>query len=155
MRKGQKRIGEILVGLGLITPEQLKEALVEQKRSKEFLGLLLIKKNFITEEGLLKALSEQFGIPIVHIIKNDIDWSLQHLFSTTLLLDYKCFPISRDNWSVTFAITNPLDIWMIKKIEEETGGLRLRLVLVSHHELNAVLQEYKIRLREHINTLLG
>jgi outer membrane protein assembly factor BamB/tetratricopeptide (TPR) repeat protein len=51
------RFGENFVRTGVITSSQLEEALVEQRGTKELLGEVLLRKQFVTEEDLLQALT--------------------------------------------------------------------------------------------------
>ncbi len=155
MIRSQKKFGEILLAKGLITGEQLKAALAEQDRTKELLGKILLKKGQIKEPNLLEALSEQFGIPFVGLKNKYIDWNLVKTFSSSLILDYCCFPVAQDKGIVTIAIANPLDVWAIKKAEEETKGLKLKLVLVSEEDMREVIQRYKRYIQGDISRQLG
>jgi type IV pilus assembly protein PilB len=149
-----KKIGEILIEKGLITDEQLKAALEEQLKTKEFLGAILLKRKQIKEDDLLAALSELFNIPFISIRNKYIDWGLLKGFSASLVLDYRCFPIQRNTKSVTIAINNPLDVWALKKAEEEARGLRLKLVLVSNDDMEEVIQRYKQHMKGDLSKLL-
>ncbi|MDD5466086.1 MAG: hypothetical protein PHP73_07110 [Candidatus Omnitrophica bacterium] len=148
-----KKLGQILIEKGLITLKQLEEALDEQSRTKEFLGKILLDKNQIKELDLLKTLSEQFNIPIVNLRHSYTDWALIKSFGSSSILDYKCFPLKKDKWSVTFAITNPLDAWALKKIEEEARGLEVKLALVSQGDMLEVIKGYRQYLNENIAKL--
>ena len=64
MAKKQTDIGKIFVEKKTITPEQLKEALVDQKKTGEKIGSILVSKGYITEDVLLDVLSQQLNIPI-------------------------------------------------------------------------------------------
>jgi type IV pilus assembly protein PilB len=147
MIKSQKKIGEILIEHGLITPEQLKYALEEQARTNKFLGAILLKKGNLKEKDLLNALSKQFNIPLVKLESKNIDWDFVKKFSAALILDHKCLPVSQDEESMTIAVSNPLDVWAIKKAEEEAGGLRLKLVLICGKDIEDAITEYKRRMR--------
>ncbi|MDD5466045.1 MAG: hypothetical protein PHP73_06895 [Candidatus Omnitrophica bacterium] len=149
----RKKLGEILIEKGLITPKQLEDALSEQSRTKEFLGKILSDKNQIKELDLLKVLSEQFKIPIVNLKHSYTDWALIKSFGSSSILDYKCFPLKKDDWSVTFAISNPLDAWALKKIEEVARGLKVQLVLVSQEDMLEVIDGYRKYLNENIAKL--
>lgn len=148
-----KKLGKILIDKGLITSQQLEEALSEQSRTNEFLGKILLDRNQIKESDLLKVLSEQFNIPIVGLKYSYTDWPLIKSFGSSLILDYKFFPLEKDDWSVTFAITNPLDAWVLKKIEEEARGLKVKLVLVSQKDMLEVIKGYRRYLNENIAKL--
>lgn len=59
----RRRLGELLVAEGLISPEQLAEALTEHRRSKERLGSVLVGMGLVTEGQLAALLSAEHGIP--------------------------------------------------------------------------------------------
>lgn len=143
MIRSQKKLGEILMEKGLLTREQLDAALAEQAVTREFLGRIMVKRNMIRERELLETLSAQFGIPYISVKNRYIDWNLVRTFSASLIIDYHCFPLERDEWSVTVAITNPLDAWALAEAEKAAGGLRLKVVLVSTEEMQALIQRYR------------
>lgn len=143
MDKKQKRLGEILMEKGLISRRQLQDALEEQLRTKEFLGSILLKRGAVEERGLSEALSEQFNIPFVDLGHRYIDWQFVKGFSPSLILDYRCFPFKQDGSSITVAITNPLDAWVLKKAEEATKGFDLKVALVSEGDMKDLIKRYK------------
>ncbi|MGD9015185.1 MAG: type II secretion system protein GspE, partial [Candidatus Omnitrophota bacterium] len=108
MKASSKRLGEILIEKGLITEQQLQDVLKEQKTSGEFLGSIMVNRGMISKVNLSEALAEQFGIPLVELKQQNIDMDVLHRFSSSLIQDYQCFPISEDEESVTVAIVNPL-----------------------------------------------
>ena len=60
-----KRLGEMLVDVGVITDEQLNEALAKQKGSGKRLGTVLVDEHIITETQLietLRMLSDEKGL---------------------------------------------------------------------------------------------
>lgn len=152
MVKKPIRIGEILLEKKMITAQQLEIALAEQRISKEFLGTILLKKGMIKELDLLSALSDQFNLPLILTLK-DLDWNWVKQFSSALILDHKCLPIEKDDWSITFAITNPLDAWAVKKAEEEAKGLKVKLVLICREEMELALEKYKQTMQNDISSL--
>ena len=143
MKRLPKKLGELLMEKGLITQAQLDEARAEQARTKEFLGAILIKRGYAKEGDLLGALSAQFQIPYVSVAYDYIDWRFVSKFSTTLIMHHKCCPIKADEYTVTVAITNPLDAWALEKAEEETRGYRMKLVLISQKDMDGLITRYK------------
>jgi type IV pilus assembly protein PilB len=153
IRKTQKKIGEILVAKGLINDQQLQDALTQQRKSKKFLGEILIENYSINEKDLLGVLSEQFDIEVVSLKNKYIDWSFVKGFSSSLILDHKCFPVKKDAQAITIAITNPLDVWALKKSEDEARGLGVIWVLVSQKDMQEVIQQYQQYIRGNISNL--
>jgi type IV pilus assembly protein PilB len=128
--------------------------LEQQKINKEFLGQILLASGRIKETDLLSALSEQFNIPLVSLKDKYIDWNLVKQFSSSLIQDYRCFPVARDDEYVTVAVNNPLDAWVLHKAEEELKGLKLKLVLASSQDLDEVIHRYTEFIRGNISKLL-
>lgn len=62
----KKRLGDLLIEKGLVTEDQIKIALMEQRKTKKTIGQCLVDIGFITEALLRDALGEAFG-------KNSID----------------------------------------------------------------------------------
>jgi hypothetical protein len=154
MGKSAKRIGEILIEKGFITEAQLHDALLEQKLSDKFLGMILVDKGLISDRDLRNALSDQFGIPMVDLKDQHIDMELARKFSTSVILDHKCFPLKEDEYSVTIAIINPLNAVAISKIENEAYPRKVNLVLASEEDLNKIIQNYRHYISESIQRLL-
>jgi MSHA biogenesis protein MshE len=70
------RLGEILIQQKLLTDEQLKSALEEQRKSGLRLGRVVIDKGYATEEQISQALARQLGVPFINLkhynIKRDV-----------------------------------------------------------------------------------
>jgi len=155
MNRREKKLGEILVDKGIIGAAQLADALEEQKATREFLGAILVKKGYVKERDFLKALSEQFNIPLAGLKDVYIDWDFVKGFSPSLIIQNKCFPLKKDEWSVMIAITNPLDVWALKKAEEEAKGLKANFVLVSQEDMEEIIERYRQFMRGTISGMLG
>lgn len=61
------RLGDLLIQQGLLTEEQLKFALEEQKRSGRKLGRIVVDSSFVTEEAISQALARQLRAPYVDL----------------------------------------------------------------------------------------
>jgi len=154
MEKIQKQLGEILISRGVINQKKLAEALEAQKKSREFLGAILLKRRYIKEAHLLEALAEQFSIPVVGLKDRYLNWELLKQFSPSLILEYKCFPVEKDDFSVTMAITNPMDVWALKKCEDEARPLKLKFALTSHEDMDDAIGRYRRYMRGDITRIL-
>ena len=144
-REPTRRLGEILIAQRLITPQQLEQALAQQRSNKEFLGAILIRMNLIRPETLLATLSEQFGIPCESVSPEQVDWSVVKQFPASLLGERSCFPLRADAESVTVAMVNPLDAWSLSAMEKASGFRKIKPVLVLEAELRALQRAYQER----------
>ncbi|MFR1256700.1 MAG: hypothetical protein ACLSCU_11055 [Eubacterium sp.] len=63
----RKRLGDLLVGAGVISIEQLGEALKKQKELGLRLGETLIELNYTDENEIVEAIHKQMGFPIARV----------------------------------------------------------------------------------------
>ncbi len=114
----QKPIGEILIELGLITKDQLKEALKYQRtelKGKK-LGEILISKGFISEKNLLTALGKQFDLNIVTFEEMRPSKEALDIIGQSICLEYKIIPLEVSDTHVKIAISDPLDIYSLDNV---------------------------------------
>jgi hypothetical protein len=152
--KNPKRIGEILIEKKFITQSQLNDALLEQKVSDKFLGMILREKGAIGDRELMQALSEQFSLPLVDLKTYYLDMELASSFPTSLIVDHKCFPLKQDEYTLTLGVINPLDAVGLGAIEEKASPRKVELVLVLEEDLNEVLGQFKQYTNQRIQRLL-
>jgi hypothetical protein len=154
MLKGPMRLGEILVSKGFITEAQLHDALMDQKVSEKFVGMILKEKGSITDHDLAEALSEQFNIPLADMRSQYIDMELARKFTSSLIVDHKCFPLKQEENSIIFAIVNPLDMVALSKMDEESNPWIVNHVLVTEADMNEVVDQYRKYVSQSIQRLL-
>ena len=147
-------LGEFLIQKKLITKRELTIALDEQKRSNDFLGLILVRRDYLREEDLLRALSELFRIPFVSLKNEYIDWDLAMRFSASLVVERQCLPFREGDFTVTAAILNPLDAVTVSQMEDHVKGKKVNLVLVTSTDMQEALKNYQKRIAAKINRLL-
>ncbi|MEK6531781.1 MAG: type IV-A pilus assembly ATPase PilB [Deltaproteobacteria bacterium] len=115
------RIGELLVRERLITQDQLKKAIDEQKKSGGRLGANLVKLGFITEKELTAFLSRQYGIPTIDLAQQEIDSEIVKLIPEDVAQKYQVIPISRTGSTLVIAMADPSNIFAIDDIKFLTG----------------------------------
>ena len=120
LNKYGKRIqlGDLLVKIGLVTPEKLQEALVQQKEQGGKLGEILTRMGAVTETSLVNALTIQMGIPKIAPDFNLIDRSLLKGISEEFLLKNEVLPAFRGKEAVTVIMSNPLDQQAISELKQ-------------------------------------
>jgi type II secretion system protein E len=138
---GSKMIGETLLEKGIITTEQLDKAVQEQKRTGEFIGTCLIRLGYISEKELLVVLSQQFGIPYQDLKEATIDDNLITTIPAKYVWHYKFMPLELKGNTLTIAISNPLDIWLLEDIKLNLG-YDVECVLSSERQIREFLRKY-------------
>jgi len=102
------KIGQMLINKKLITSEQLESALQEQGKTGELLGVILVKKGFLTEEDFLKVLSEQFNVPFIKLKETAIDPSAIKKVPAKFAWYYKVMPVKFVDNKLLIASSDPL-----------------------------------------------
>lgn len=114
-------LGEILLERGLITKEQLDQALRVQVGGMRRLGSILVRMKVLAVESLTDALSEQLKLPVV-AVDNEFRADVKTLLPRYLCHKYSVLPLSRESNNVLrLAMADPLDGVAVSDVEHYTG----------------------------------
>ena len=119
-----KRLGELLLGEGLIDGQQLAEGLEVQEEMGGRIGSILVRMGFITEEQLAAFLGRQLGLPCLTRLERVSPDALRRL-PRQLAEKYQAVPISVNERELGLAMADPANIEAIDQIQFTTG-LRVR-----------------------------
>jgi type IV pilus assembly protein PilB len=92
----QLLLGELLHKMGVISDDQLNEALQEQKKSGEKLGQILVKKGILTSSALIDSVCIQLGITKIHPKKDMIDRDLLNTANESYFRKKRVVPLRLD-----------------------------------------------------------
>ncbi|NTW04848.1 MAG: type II/IV secretion system protein [Peptococcaceae bacterium] len=109
--QGNKKIylGDILVKAGVISENQLKEALGKQKNAGKRLGQFLLDEGYLTQEALTKALESQLGIESVDLGRITIEPKIASMIPENLARRHLVMPIQMTKGHLYLAMRDPLD----------------------------------------------
>jgi len=117
----KKRLGDILIDERLLTPEQLSQALYEQRRTGKPLAVILIESGLISEEDIVITLSEQLGIPHLRVESYEISPEVLAEVPEGIATRYHLIPVAKTGNSLTIAMSDPLNIVAIDDVRMLTG----------------------------------
>jgi type IV pilus assembly protein PilB len=127
---GMARLGDRLVAERLITTEQLQRALAEQRGTREKLGSILVRMNFLTEDKLLSFLSRQYSVPSVTLSQLDLDPEVVKLVPAQLAERLHVLPIKRSGNVLTLAMADPTNVLALDDVAFFTN-LQIQPVVAS------------------------
>ncbi len=107
------RIGDLLLQQGLITEQQLKTALDEQKTRKTKLGETLIALNYVSHKDFATVFSEQLGIHSVDLVTAGLEDAAIKMVNEDIMKKYGLVPFSIDPKNANIlnvAMSDPLDL---------------------------------------------
>ncbi len=114
----EKKLGILLVKKEIISEEMLKIALLLQKKTNYKIGKTLLLMGYITEENLAENLAEHFGIKYKKLLPEDLDMDVVQLFPKKLVLEYGLLPFNVENDKILVAISDLLSDECIKVIKK-------------------------------------
>ena len=135
----RKKIGECLIQAGLISDDDLENALVEHKRTGERLGVVLIRMNLATEKQIAKALAMQLGFPYVSLSENPPESAAVILVPKDVALKRVCIAVSLEKNLLTVAMSDPLLFSLVQDLEFQTG-YRIKQVVSTRGDILEAIQ---------------
>jgi general secretion pathway protein E/type IV pilus assembly protein PilB len=150
IRRQQVRLGDLLVQEGIISEEELLNALKKQRENREKginkkLGELLIELGLATEKQILEALSKQLGFPFVDLYGEDIDYDLLSSFPLALIEKHNVIPFRKDDEYIYVATADPLDYDSLELIEKFSPK-PLKVFIALSKDIQIIIERLKINI---------
>ena len=139
MQQSIKRLGELLVESGLISPAQLQGAITHQKIARGRLGTNLVALGYISEEILMDFLSHQAGVPQMDVRNLYIPPQILKLVPYRLADQFTVLPIAiKEPKSLVLAMSDPSDLNAIDSARF-ASGLSIQPVVASHSAMRQAI----------------
>ncbi|MCS7065312.1 MAG: GspE/PulE family protein, partial [Fimbriimonadales bacterium] len=144
---GTKRLGEWLIQLGKITPQQLQDALETQRLTGKRLGETLIELGYITHEDYYEAQAAQYEVPYepLHPDTLALEPALRALVPSSIATRHFVLPLRREGNILHLAMADPNDVAAHDYIHQLTG-LQLKVYYSpADRILHAIAQLYGVQ----------
>ena len=114
---GQKQIGQMLIERGLLTPEQLRQALETQSQTTQLLGEVLTDLGFVEKKALFETLAVQMGLSYMEVNPDSVDAGVATLLAKEEAQRYRAIPVGRDpSGGITVAMAEPGDVMALDSL---------------------------------------
>ncbi|KJR42575.1 type II secretory pathway, ATPase PulE/Tfp pilus assembly pathway, ATPase PilB [Candidatus Magnetoovum chiemensis] len=117
----KKKLGDMLIEMGLLSEDGLHEALEKQKESKKKLGDILAKDGYVKESDIYKAYANQLGIPYTDLDIIVPSPEAIKLISEDIAERYQIIPLSIDKNDLIVTMSNPLNLDTLGFLRRTTG----------------------------------
>ena len=114
------RLGDLLVGSGAITKQQLDQALARQKENGKRLGTILVEEGVVTEKQVMEALMTQLGLEYVDLNAADIPADMAKLLPRNIARKYQVVPVRASRTELGLAMADPLNFMAIEEVAAAT-----------------------------------
>ncbi len=128
----QQSLGTVLVEQGLVRPEQISQALAEQKRSGQLLGKVLVQMEMASEEQIAQAIGRQLNLPFVDLRRFDVQPDVVRRLSELHARRFNAVVLEDRGDSYFVGVVDPTDL----RSHDE-----LATVLKRHVDLAAITNE--------------
>ncbi|MEE8155959.1 MAG: ATPase, T2SS/T4P/T4SS family [Phycisphaerales bacterium] len=134
-------IGSILLERGLIKEEQLEQAIAEQNRTGERLDHALVRLGFVSSGEVLKAIGQQFAMPIVDLNGLEVAEDILGTLPPKLVFKQQCVPIGRNNGALQVATCDPFELTAFDELRLLTG-MAIELVLADEQDIRKFIRTH-------------
>ncbi|HDP69363.1 MAG TPA: type II secretion system protein GspE, partial [Actinobacteria bacterium] len=140
MAKSTKRLGKILLDSGLISEEQLKEAISCCEDGKS-LTRALVESGFVSEVNIARVLAEQMNLPFVDLAHFKIDPNACAAVSEEMARRYMVLPIKFELDKLIVAMADPANIFAVDDLRIVTG-YEIKSVVVIESDLLVAIERF-------------
>ncbi len=133
-----KKLGEMLVESGLLSEEQLLQAVREHKKNNMKLGQFLVQEGIVSSTRIVELISTQLNIKKYHPDDYPVDLALARIIPVEMANKYQAVPLAGSSFLLTVAMTDPMDIAALDAIEVYTNT-EVEAVICTNQELTHLI----------------
>src|SRR5262245_21782041 len=134
-------LGEILVERKALTPEQLREAIERQQRSRKRMGEILMELGFADADSVLDGLSTQLGVPPTRVNSFTVTTDAIPYLSERIARKYSAMPMLKVGSTLVVATPNPRDLQALDDLRF-AAGCEIRTMIALESEIQQALESF-------------
>lgn len=138
---GRLRIGDALIASGAVSAEDLRRALAEQRTTGRRVGELLVEQGMITPGALVQALATVQGVPGCRLRHGLIDPALVKILGQDECERLRCIPMFRVRDTLTVAMADPRSLPAVDRLASLTD-LKINPVLALESDILEFVRKY-------------
>jgi type IV pilus assembly protein PilB len=152
---GRRKIGQILVDLGFIDDSQLWDILEESRTQGIRVGQVALNRGLITEEQLLQAVAELHGMRVVNLEEEKPSPQAVQMVQQTMAEVYKILPMKYENGVLTVAMADPNNLQALDDLRNFIGLGQVEAVLAPQKQLEEAITRAYTGKEESISALIA
>jgi type IV pilus assembly protein PilB len=141
----RRKLGDTLVGWGVITPQQLEAALEAQARDgrtvRRRLGRVLVDAGLVTDGAVAAALADMHGLQVVDLELQIIDPGVARRIPHSIAVQHVVLPLTVREGVLRVAVADPVDVVALDDLRMRAQGLRLEVVVAAESQLREKIAE--------------
>ena len=141
----RRKLGDTLVGWGVITPQQLEAALEAQARDgrtvRRRIGRVLVDAGMVTDGAVAAALADMHGLQVVDLELQIIDPGVAQRIPHSIAVQHVVLPLTVREGVLRVAVADPVDVVALDDLRMRAQGLRLEVVVAAETQLRDKIAE--------------
>jgi len=139
----KRPVGAILIEKGLVTEEQIEQAVAEQaaRGHRHLLGELLIELGFVTGDQVMEALADAYNVPYAKLSPRLVDPKVVDLLDREFLEKHSVLPLFKVRNTMTVALSEPSNVFLIEEISR-LADCPIQTVAATAADIQAILGQY-------------
>ena len=147
--EGSQKLGQILLKEGIITQNQLDEAVKIMEKTHARLGRILVRLGHLEEKSIVECLSRQYNYPVIEIPEHEIPEKVIKQIPYEVAKKHFAIPIDYKENTLIIAMADPTDSIAIEDIQFKTN-LSIKATLSTEKNIiDAFKKYYKIDDKEY------
>ncbi|MFN7921855.1 MAG: type II secretion system ATPase GspE [Bryobacteraceae bacterium] len=131
----------MLVARGLVSADEVTQALELQKERGDKIGKILVDLGFVAQREVLNALADQLSVRLATLDGPPPVTPETERLSPRFLRQFRCIPSGFDDSSLVLAMADPLDFETIAAVRHVTG-LKVQTLLASEGDILESINRY-------------
>lgn len=136
-----KKLGELLIEKGLINKEQLEHALEVQREKGGLIGQIIVGLGYTSEEEIAQAITAQYGFPYLPLKNYEIDPEVVKIVPKNVASQYCLVPVDKIGNNLTIAMSDPLNTSAVEDIEL-ISGLYVQIFVSTGTDIRNTIEKY-------------
>ena len=143
--KRSLRIGELLVQKGVVSQDQIRIALTEQRKNRDHLGKILVRLGFATEAIILDVLGGALGQQKAHLSQVVVDSEAIRLIPKDMARRFRILPLTFDANSnhLTIAMADTFNVVALDQLSALLGGdVEIQPLMAGEAEIEKAIDQF-------------
>jgi type IV pilus assembly protein PilB len=153
MQVDNERLKSFVLDAGLVTEEQIDEAIQKSNETGKKLGDVMVAEKLMTIDQLRQLFSYILGVPFVNIEKEIIPKDILQIIPEPIAKKYKVVAFKKTGTELKVAMLNPDDIQTIGFIRKKTG-LKVSPCLTTENGIENALKQYEQSLKAEFGDII-
>jgi type IV pilus assembly protein PilB len=150
MSKTRRHLGEILYKKGYVSKENLIHAIKKGKQANKRLGEMLVEMGLANEDQIYECLAKQFGLDFVDLDHAEIPQNATKLIPEELIKKHRVLPLGQDNGELKIIIKDPMDLDLLDLLRFRLNT-ELRCCLASPTKIETYIMNTMDKVRSSID----